>query len=64
LQIGLNPAWREALVHLIVVNGWPDGTRQDQVQALYADITHNKTRALWELDPYSGAYFNEVSVYA
>jgi hypothetical protein len=60
LDIGLNHAWRDAQVHFIVASGWPDGIPQDQIQDFHIDITYNKTRALRELDPDSGAYFNEV----
>jgi hypothetical protein len=60
LDIALNPAWRDAVTHLIVVKGWIDGSPPEMVQGVYDDITYNKTHALRQLDPDSGAYFNEV----
>jgi hypothetical protein len=60
LDIGLNPAWRDAVTHLIVVKGWADGSSPKVIKGVYNNITWNKTRALRQLDPDSGAYFNEV----
>jgi hypothetical protein len=62
LNIGLNPAWRDAVTHLVVVEGWTDGSPLNVIKGIYNDITFNKTRALRQLDPDSGAYFNEVSM--
>jgi hypothetical protein len=60
LNIGLNSAWRDAVTHMIVVEGWIDGSPRDAIEGIYDDITFNKTHALRQLDPDSGAYFNEV----
>jgi hypothetical protein len=62
-HISLNPAWRNALTHLIVISPFRDTTSQDLVDAVYADITHNKTEALRQLSPNTGAYFNEGDSY-
>ncbi|EON65973.1 hypothetical protein W97_05215 [Coniosporium apollinis CBS 100218] len=59
LDIGLNPAWRDAVTHLIVIEGWNEGAPREEIDAVYEDITHNKTYTLRELAPDSGAYFNE-----
>jgi hypothetical protein len=61
LDTGLNSAWRDAVTHLIVTEGWIDGSPPALVQGVYDDITYNKTHSLRQLDPDSGAYFNEVS---
>jgi FAD/FMN-containing dehydrogenase len=56
----LNPAWRNALVHLVVVQGWPDDTPASRVKDVYEDIT-TKTGVLRTLSPETGAYFNEAN---
>lgn len=55
----LNPAWRDALVHLVVVEGWRDGSSQAVIDAVHADVTV-KTQMLRALSPDAGAYFNEA----
>ncbi|KAJ8117653.1 hypothetical protein OPT61_g1202 [Boeremia exigua] len=57
--ISLNPAWRAALSHLIVVSGWRDGASRLEIERVYADITA-RTQVLRELSPETGAYFNEA----
>lgn len=63
LDIGMNPAWRDAVIHFVVVQGWADGTPPDLIASVYNDITFNKTYALRQLAPDSGAYFNECDSY-
>lgn len=60
LETGLNPAWRNTVVHFLTVGGWPEGASESLARAVRNDITFNKTRALRELAPDSGAYLNEV----
>lgn len=60
--LSLNPAWRNTLVHLIVVAGWPPNTPHTGIDAVYADIT-TKTQKLRNLSPDTGAYFNEADAY-
>lgn len=60
LDVGMNPAWRDAIVHFITLRGWAEGSPKEVERAAYNDITFNKVQALRELDPDSGAYFNEV----
>jgi hypothetical protein len=59
----MNPAWRDTLTHLIVVSSFPDGSSQSLIDAVYRDITYNKTAALRKLSPDTGAYFNEADSY-
>ena len=59
----LNPTWRNTLTHLIVASPYGDAASQDLVDAVYTDITHNKTEALRQLSPNTGAYFNEGDSY-
>lgn len=61
--ISMNPAWRNTIAHLIVVEGWQDGMPQSIIDAVYDDITYNKTEALRKLSPETGAYFNEPDSY-
>lgn len=57
----LNPAWRSTVVNLITTLDYDDSFPRDLKTAMNNDITHNKLSALKQLDPNSGAYFNEVS---
>jgi len=63
LDIGLNPAWRVTVAHFIVTEGWLDGMPRSLIDEVYQDITLNKTYALRQLAPDSGAYFNECDSY-
>jgi hypothetical protein len=62
-NISLNPAWRTTLVHMLIVSSFPDSSPQALVDAVYADITHNKTATLRDLSPDTGAYFNEADLH-
>lgn len=55
----LNHAWRDTLVHLVIANGWQDGSSQAVIDAVYAGVTA-KTQKLRALSPDTGAYFNEA----
>ena len=57
----LNPAWRDAIIHLVVKEGWSDGLGPDKVKAANRDMVYNKGYALRQLAPDSGAYFNEAN---
>lgn len=56
----LNPAWRDAAIHLITTQTWDDSLAKAQVKQILDDMTYSKLNALRELDPGSGAYLNEV----
>ena len=58
--MGLNPAWRTALLHTIFATGWVEGTPVDVIDGLIDQVRQNMT-TLRALAPDSGAYFNEVS---
>ena len=60
--ISLNPAWRNTLTHLVVVEGWPDGVAQPFIDSTYRDVSA-KVQKLRELSPETGAYFNEPDSY-
>lgn len=59
----MNPAWRNTLVSLIVVEVFPDYVPQSMIDSIYSSITHNKTEPLRKLSPETGAYFNEADSY-
>ncbi|KAF3924998.1 hypothetical protein AA313_de0202396 [Arthrobotrys entomopaga] len=63
LSVSLNPAWRDTVVHMIISEGWVDGSPESEINDVYDDITYNKVRALKQLSPDSGAYFNEPDVF-
>jgi hypothetical protein len=56
----LNPAWRNATVHLLVQESWAADTAGDDADEL-KDAMSNVAYELRELAPDSGAYINEVS---
>ena len=57
---GVNPAWRHTYVHNIVARGWAPGSSNATIQAVYHDITFNKTQAMKDLAPNTGCYMNEA----
>ncbi|KAF2137409.1 uncharacterized protein K452DRAFT_353552 [Aplosporella prunicola CBS 121167] len=56
----LNPAWRDAVVHLISSVSWDDATPADVAAAAQRDMTDVRGGALRKLAPESGAYVNEA----
>ncbi|MBE3045503.1 FAD-binding protein [Candidatus Bathyarchaeota archaeon] len=62
LDTALNPAWRDAVSHVVLGGGWPEGASDEEIQAFRDDVTYRQVAALKSLAPDSGAYFNEVSV--
>lgn len=61
--ISMNVAWRNTLVHFMVVESWLDGMPQSIIDSVYRDITVNKIQPLRKLSPDTGAYFNEPDSY-
>ncbi|KAJ3499682.1 hypothetical protein NLG97_g128 [Lecanicillium saksenae] len=62
MDTGLNPAWRKAVVHFLMVGGWPDDDSKAVAQIVRDDVTFRKTYAMRKLAPDSGAYFNEMDI--
>jgi hypothetical protein len=56
----LNPAWREAVVHLITSQSWNDSLPDSVAAETYDRITNEKGYLLRQIAPDSGAYYNEV----
>lgn len=59
--MGLNPAWRKALVHIVFGSIWPEGASLDVINEV-REKNKNGEAAFRKLTPDGGAYFNEVSV--
>ncbi|KAH7921689.1 FAD-binding domain-containing protein [Leucogyrophana mollusca] len=59
---GVNPAWRKAIIHLTFGIAWPFGASSQEIDGMI-DILKAKEKALRDLTPESGAYFNEASLY-
>jgi FAD/FMN-containing dehydrogenase len=63
LYTAVNPAWRNASVHVTIGTSYPDYANQTVVDASWDEITLNRTEALRSLAPDSGCYMNEASRY-
>lgn len=59
----LNPVWRRASIHLIASQSYPATLPSIETEKVVSDMTFNKLNLLRELDPSSGAYLNEVSIF-
>ncbi|PGG95966.1 hypothetical protein AJ79_09786 [Helicocarpus griseus UAMH5409] len=58
----LNPAWREALVHVILSHGWLGYKSFDDQRQVQDGITHHQEPILRSLEPgRMGAYLNEAN---
>ncbi|KAL4898509.1 hypothetical protein BDV59DRAFT_190246 [Aspergillus ambiguus] len=56
----LNPAWRDAIVHVITGQSWDDTLSDELATKAFHDMTYKRGYALRQLAPDTGAYFNEV----
>ena len=61
LETALNPAWRNAVLHVAIGDVWEAGALDEEIQAVRDDVTYRQVAALKSVAPESGAYFNEVS---
>jgi len=57
---GINPAWRDAVVHITWGASWDDGTTADDIGKLATGLKEQEAR-IRALTPTSGCYFNEAS---
>lgn len=60
LDIGMTPAWRDAVLHFVVTLDWADGQGDEVNRQKYRELTYEKDSYLRKLAPDSGAYINEV----
>lgn len=56
----LNPAWRDAAVHLISGVKWNDLLPVSAAERATAEVTNTTGYAMRQLAPDSGVYYNEV----
>lgn len=56
----LNPAWRNAAVHLISGVEWNDTLPFSEARHAIARVTNSTGYAMRQLAPDSGVYYNEV----
>ncbi|KIJ61684.1 hypothetical protein HYDPIDRAFT_115467 [Hydnomerulius pinastri MD-312] len=61
-SVGLNPAWRKALLHVTFGQTWPEGAAADDIDSAI-DLIKQGLKSVHKLAPDSGAYFNEASLY-
>ncbi|WEW56366.1 hypothetical protein PRK78_001809 [Emydomyces testavorans] len=60
IEIALNPAWRKALVHVVVSRGWSKDTPLTEQRAIQSNLTNVEVPLLKNLEPDMGAYVNEA----
>ncbi|KIK55608.1 hypothetical protein GYMLUDRAFT_264112 [Collybiopsis luxurians FD-317 M1] len=60
---GLNPAWRTAAAHVVLSEGWPEGTRVSDVRLIHGTLKGYLGVLEELLGLGGGAYFNEASLY-
>lgn len=63
LNVSLNPAWRDAVVHALAISGFLDNATETEQQTAYNRMTYEIAPQLKALAPDSGAYFNEGDAY-
>lgn len=54
------PAWRFSHFNSIVARGWAANASQTLIDTIWTDITYNKTAAMKQRAPHTGAYMNEA----
>lgn len=59
LNVSLNPAWRDATVHVVALGGFRDNATLVEQRAAYDRMTYDTVPQLKRLAPESGAYINE-----
>ncbi|KAH7909424.1 hypothetical protein BJ138DRAFT_1155354 [Hygrophoropsis aurantiaca] len=61
-SVGVNPAWRKAVLHITFGVGWDFGATAQAINA-QIEILKAEEKKLHDLTPKSGAYFNEASLF-
>ncbi|KAH8646888.1 hypothetical protein BX600DRAFT_518908 [Xylariales sp. PMI_506] len=61
--VALNPAWRDAVLHVITTEGFPDWVGYEAAKPALDRITYQRVGQLRMLAPNSGAYLNECDPY-
>ncbi|KAF5349314.1 hypothetical protein D9758_011762 [Tetrapyrgos nigripes] len=60
--MGLNPAWRSAMIHMVARANWADGLTADEIHSI-EDRLRDELAVMEGLNPGGGAYLNEASLY-
>ncbi|KAF2644920.1 FAD-binding domain-containing protein [Massarina eburnea CBS 473.64] len=58
-ETSVTPAWRDAVLHFIIIEGHSDADTYEASQPIINDMTKEKVAQLKALAPDSGAYLNE-----
>ncbi|KIJ63201.1 hypothetical protein HYDPIDRAFT_93112 [Hydnomerulius pinastri MD-312] len=61
-SVGLNPAWRDAIIEALCVVQWPDGTPSQEIHEK-VDEVKSLIKAIHDATPNDSAYFNEASLF-
>jgi len=59
---GLNPAWRNALAHILLLAGWPENVSPADLASIRNKLQQDLNALIALAPPGSGSYFNEVRV--
>lgn len=59
----MTPTWRNTTLHLAIIGVWDETLNRSSVNEIFHDITWNKTQALRDLSPNTGAYLNECDYF-
>ncbi|KAF2269519.1 FAD-binding domain-containing protein [Lojkania enalia] len=62
-EVSTTPAWRDATLHLIVLEGFNDSYALSEAQPVFNRLTYERVALLKSLAPESGAYFNEADAF-
>ena len=57
----IHPAWREALVDMVIFSEWQDGTSQTEIQAIRQNVTDAMTPVRALMPDNARQYLNKVS---
>jgi len=59
-EVSTTPAWRDAILHTVIVTGFPDNYTFAEAQPYLNNLTYQRVAGLKSLAPESGAYLNEA----
>ncbi|KAF2871699.1 FAD binding domain protein [Massariosphaeria phaeospora] len=62
-ETSITPAWRDAVLHFIVLDYFPDSVTHDEAKPVLDKMTYDRMATLKSLAPESGAYLNEADPY-
>ncbi|EHL03696.1 FAD-binding protein [Glarea lozoyensis ATCC 20868] len=62
LDSAVNPAWREAVLYVIIGSMWAEGSTKAEIEAVNKKVTHDWMERFREITPGAGGYGNEGDV--